>query len=331
MNAGVVALARRVESLPETGEPLQSVEGNLLVLVLTRGLPASGKTMWARWWVAQDLNHRARINRDDLRLLMHDGASYQWPQEQAVTHASHAAVKALLSAGISVVVDDMNLRARYVRTWREIAADHGATVQILDLDVDVEECVRRDNHRNFDGERSVGEQFIRETAAKFYRHGHLVPDENQDVEVVSSDPGLYVPPEFGTATIVVDVDGTLALVNGRGHYDYDKVSTDLPNKPVVRLVQMLARSHRVVYVSGRPDSCYVDTYNWLAEHVSVSGELLMRADGDNRNDAVIKREIFDTSIRPYYDVRFVIDDRNRVVRMWRSLGLTVLQVADGAF
>ena len=32
-----------------------------------------------------------------------------------------------------------------------------------------------------------------------------------------------------------------------------------------------------------------------------------------------------------YNVKFVLDDRNRVVEMWRSLGLTCLQVADGDF
>jgi hypothetical protein len=176
----------------------------------------------------------------------------------------------------------------------------------------------------------IGEDFIREMAKKFYRAGHLVGIADEDL-VSSIEPELYVPPEYGVVSIVVDVDGTLALVNGRGHYDYDKVSTDLPNEPVVRLVQMLATSHKVVYVSGRPDSCYVDTYNWISEHVGVAGPLLMRADGDERSDAVVKREIFDTSIRNYYRVRYVLDDRNRVVRMWRSLGLPVLQVADGPF
>jgi predicted kinase len=320
--SGVEALAQRVESLSETGKPY-------LALVATRGLPASGKTTWARTWVDEDRNHRARVNRDDLRVLLHGGASYQWPQEQAVTHASHASVRALLEAGISVVVDDMNLRRRYLRNWAEIAASHGAEFLTVDFDVDVEECVRRDAIR-WEQDRSVGADFIREMARKFYRAGHLAEADREDL-VSSIEPERYVPPEFGPASIVVDVDGTLALVDGRGYYDYDKVSTDQPNQPVVRLVRMLAASHRVVYVSGRPDSCYADTYNWIGEHVGVAGQLLMRADGDERNDAVVKREIFDASIRNFFDVRYVFDDRNRVVRMWRSLGLTVLQVADGPF
>ncbi len=32
-----------------------------------------------------------------------------------------------------------------------------------------------------------------------------------------------------------------------------------------------------------------------------------------------------------YTIKFVLDDRNQVVEFWRSLGLTVLQVAEGDF
>ena len=37
---------------------------------------------------------------------------------------------------------------------------------------------------------------------------------------------------------------------------------------------------------------------------------------------------FDSS---QYDVEFVLDDRDRVVKMWRDRGLKVLQVAEGDF
>ena len=46
---------------------------------------------------------------------------------------------------------------------------------------------------------------------------------------------------------------------------------------------------------------------------------------------VLKREIWETKIRDRFDVAGVIDDRARVVAMWRSLGLTCLAVAEGNF
>lgn len=38
-------------------------------LIITRDLPASGKTTWARSWVAEDPIHRTRVNRDDIRAM----------------------------------------------------------------------------------------------------------------------------------------------------------------------------------------------------------------------------------------------------------------------
>jgi hypothetical protein len=53
--------------------------------------------------------------------------------------------------------------------------------------------------------------------------------------------------------------------------------------------------------------------------------------GDMRNDSIVKEEIYEEHIKPRFNVRFVLDDRDRVVKMWRENGLKVLQVAEGDF
>ncbi len=58
---------------------------------------------------------------------------------------------------------------------------------------------------------------------------------------------------------------------------------------------------------------------------------LMREAGNTENDAIIKRRMFDEHIRANYNVLGVFDDRDRVVEMWRSLGLTCFQVDKGNF
>ncbi len=75
-----------------------------------------------------------------------------------------------------------------------------------------------------------------------------------------------------------------------------------------------------------------ETEAWLALHVGVPYEaLFMRQLGDSRRDAVVKGEIFETEIRDRWRIVGVFDDRQHVVRMWRELGLTVFQVAEGDF
>jgi hypothetical protein len=71
----------------------------------------------------------------------------------------------------------------------------------------------------------------------------------------------------------------------------------------------------------------------LKDYVFFDGgfRLVMRKHEDNRPDNVVKLEIFNQLYRDEFNVKLVLDDRDQVVRMWRSLGLTCLQVAEGNF
>lgn len=138
-----------------------------------------------------------------------------------------------------------------------------------------------------------------------------------------------------TRAFIVDLDGTLTINGGRDPFDWSRVKHDEPNPDVIAVVRALRDTGLTpLYVSGRSDVCRVDTLEWVRKHVSAitpSYHLFMRVDGDRRPDQIIKREIYEAQIEPQYSVRLVLDDRNKVVAMWRSLGLTCLQVADAPF
>jgi hypothetical protein len=133
--------------------------------------------------------------------------------------------------------------------------------------------------------------------------------------------------------VIVDVDGTLALITDRSPYSHQGVLKDKPNAPVIEVARALAaRGHTLVIVSGRSELASEDTELWLTRHLGVPYEgPFMRADRDDRKDATLKREIYREHIEPNFEVLCVLDDRDQVVSMWRSLGLTCLQVAPGAF
>jgi hypothetical protein len=133
--------------------------------------------------------------------------------------------------------------------------------------------------------------------------------------------------------IIVDLDGTLAIHQDRSPFDWGLVHTDLPNTPVVSVVRaMAAAGYSIVYCSGRDSVCREATETWINEHVGVDGPLYMRARGDNRKDAVVKKELYENHIEPTYRIAFVLDDRDQVVELWRNeLGLTCFQVAPGSF
>ena len=124
-------------------------------LLITRGLPASGKTTFARKLQPRVL----RVNRDDLRLMLHGRRLFTETAEGQVTHIQRMSVEALLAQRADVIVDDTNLRASTVREWAVLAARFGASFEVHDLtDVPLEECLRRDAARPADvrvGERTI--------------------------------------------------------------------------------------------------------------------------------------------------------------------------------
>lgn len=132
--------------------------------------------------------------------------------------------------------------------------------------------------------------------------------------------------------VLVDLDGTLALRQGRSPFDWDKVETDVANMPVIVVVQALADAgFAIVVVSGRDAVCRDDSAQWLRNNLQRPFTLHMRVSGDNRRDEVVKREMWETQIEEKHVVTLAFDDRDRCVKLWRSLGIPTFQVAEGDF
>lgn len=134
--------------------------------------------------------------------------------------------------------------------------------------------------------------------------------------------------------IIVDIDGTLAKMNGRGPFDWVRVGEDKVNEPVRLLVDLYHSSGRgeVIIFSGRDGCCFPETVEWLLNNRIPYTKFYMRPEGNNEKDSVIKRRLYDEFIKDKYEIEFVLDDRDQVVNMWRKdLGLTCLQVDYGNF
>jgi hypothetical protein len=143
----------------------------------------------------------------------------------------------------------------------------------------------------------------------------------------------YTPPAGASIAYLFDLDGTLCTRGDRDPYDETKVLCDTVNESVRRVLWALANTgNTMVAMSGRSEKCRDDTEAWLRQHYKLRYHaLFMRPSGDVRPDWRIKYELFNKHIRDRYHVAGVFDDRNQVVGMWRAIGLTVFQVADGPF
>lgn len=282
-------------------------------IILTRGLPGSGKSSWSREQIDNAPGKYTRVNKDDLRLMM-DNGRWSKSNESAVLAARDAIIRIGLGNGRHVIVDDTNAHPKHLEAMKQIAKDYN-NVRVLVQDfthVPLDTCIERDLKR----ERSVGESVIRKMYREFFAPKPPGPPAH--------DPNL---PDC----IIVDIDGTAALMNGRGPFEWHRVDTDIPNESVRSVVGALVSKFLIVFVSGRDECCRGKTEDWLFGNYGFRKPLFMRPAGDTRDDRIVKREIYDREIKGRYNVIAVLDDRNRVVRQWREMGLSCFQVADGDF
>ena len=140
--------------------------------------------------------------------------------------------------------------------------------------------------------------------------------------------------------VIFDIDGTLADVSERIHHLRKKpknwkaffggMAQDKAIHSMVRLCNVLhAAGIEIILCSGRSEEHRDETMKWLAEQGVNYHDLLLRKDHDRRSDTLVKREMLAAIDKS--KVLFVVEDRSRVVEMWRSEGLVCLQCAPGEF
>ncbi|WP_351233442.1 AAA family ATPase [Streptomyces sp. NPDC002133] len=302
-----------------------------VVHVMT-GLPASGKTTAARGLQAESEGRMRRVNLDDLRSMLdipapERGRSHA--HEQTVLAIQDAAVRAAVDDGFDVVVDNTHLTPHIPKRLKAAVAGQAAFVVHDFTDVPLDECIRRDAERD----RAVGEEIIRILAdkhEKVRRGGWQLTDawlnDEPSVKPYVADPALPV-------AVMCDIDGTLAIRGDRGPYDFTRCDEDLLNVSVRGALGSFRRADGdvIVLLSGRGEEHREMTQAWLARHEVPYDELWMRAAGDGRRDDVVKAELFDRHVRHRYAVRVSLDDRDRVVAVWRRMGLPTWQVNYGNF
>lgn len=282
------------------------------ILYMTVGLPASGKSSTAYKMVEESNGSIVEVTKDALRKLPDAPEAFGKRERWVVSQRDKKVVNAL-SSGKSIIVHDTNFNPLHKERLQRLAFENGADFEVLDFtDVAVTECIRRDALRA----DPVGETVIWEMWQKY----------------------LYVSPtsqvsENLPSAVIVDIDGTLARMTSRRPFDWHKVHEDLPVSHIVDLVKDLhSAGTTILYVSGRDSSCMELTQKWLQDHVSVPGPLFMRPTNDSRKDSVVKEELYIKHIKDRYNIRFVLDDRDQVVHMWRTIvRVPVLQVDYGKF
>ena len=278
------------------------------MIIMARGLPASGKSTWAKEQVLAGGGFVKRVNKDELRAMV-DASKHSDAREEEIVGIRDMLVERWVRQGKTVIVDDTNLHPSHETRLRELAEQLGVEFRIQDFThVPFGVCIQRNRER----ERQVPEPWMFREWEKYIKP---IQDEASQIH----------------PAIICDLDGTLALLNGRSPYDASTCENDELNTLVRDIWKAFPKDQYMkILVSGRSDKHREQTERWLTKNWISYHALYMRKDGDSRADEIIKREIYDNKIRGIYHVHAVIDDRPKVIRMWQfDLGLPVINVGYG--
>lgn len=283
--------------------------------ILTVGISNSGKSTWSEQFVKENPSW-VNINRDDVRFELFTEGKRDWTKykftkgnENKVTEVCNDRILAAHDEYRSIIVSDTNLNPKTRQRLVDMLEDLGYEVSFRVFHVTFEEACKRNNQR----EGGVSQTVLYtqyQNYLKFIERKTYTPDTNL------------------SKCVLVDLDGTLAKVNGRGFFDWHLVSTDLPNQHVVDLVKGISDDTYIVCMSGRDEVCREDTEAWLLQHGILFDELFMRKQGDMRKDTIVKEELFWNNVADNYNVQYAIDDRPSVVRLWLELQVPVLTVGN---
>lgn len=310
-------------------------------IILTRGIQGSGKSTWAKQWVAEAPDYRIRINFDDLRNMMGPYNLPDWTKREKVIKAMFRTF--LLDAmerQYDIVVDNMNLSDKAVQTIIDIINKHNNdtdeeyhySYEFKDFFIDVNVCITRDKMRP----NPIGEKVIRQTWRTYRSKILQIVNKKEVKSWIPKDENL---PDC----IIADMDSTICFnISGRPYFGkeaHTQMLDDVPNPGVIHIIKSFLRNKKgndkVFIITGREETPEIKSATWeyveyfVADHPDI--EILFRPVGDYRSGDDMKLKLLNDHIIGKYNILYAIDDSKKVVNAYRDRGILTLQPVDGQF
>lgn len=311
-----------------------------LKALVTIGVPASGKTTFAKKWEDEDPDNRWVVELDEIRKEYSpdkDLNRYSFKNEEKVADEFYKSISFAWSCDKDICISNTNVNGKYLDVLLSFLDDLDFEVTFKVFHKSFRDLVRDDKKRN----KMVGSEVIYKMLLNFNKlrqtHPHVFEQDNhwleKDFPIIKKVENKYPVSENKPCVAIIDIDGTLADMGKRNPYDYEAAINDTARKDVALLVNALHKEHTVVFVSGRSEDARVVTEEWLHglyrdrvldfDPVEES-HILMRCSGDTRQDWIVKYEIYRDIVSQMGELKVVVDDRPQVIRMWEMLGVDTI-------
>ena len=298
------------------------------IIKLLVGIPASGKSTWKKKFL---LNNRGWVSvcRDEYRLMLDGSQIMDFKGEKLVTELVNNAIALAVKSKYNVLIDQTNVNLKYLNEMVAFC-ENIADVEFQIFDITEKVAIERDANRD----AKVGAEVIK----KMYKNYINLFNSNFDFSTRKRKPHIATNIKWKRDgnkpnAIIFDIDGTLAHAQGkRGMFDWNRVNLDVVDEKVRETLKAYKKAgYTIIVVTGRDGLSKDMTAQWLRDNKIEFDVLHTKPENDFRKDYITKTEIYNSQIKPFYNVLAAYDDRKQAVNMWRGLGIKCYQVEDGDF
>lgn len=130
-------------------------------LLILQGIPASGKSFFAKQWAEESPKTRVIVNRDSIRR----GLGVYWvpSREALVSEIEMSMVEIALMNDYDVCLDSTNLNPTFLQRWEDLNPYIEFEIEYKQFEISLEEALERDKNREF----SVGEEVVKSFYNKY--------------------------------------------------------------------------------------------------------------------------------------------------------------------
>lgn len=150
-------------------------------IIICQGLPASGKSTWAKQWVSEAPEERVRFNRDDVRNML--GKYWVPSRENLINSIYDSFMNEAMMFGYDIVIDNMNLNKKTISEIENYVIEFNNWISLSPLnihydieyktffDTPLDTLIERDSKRD----NPIGEKVIRDLYNKYKTSYKLCP------------------------------------------------------------------------------------------------------------------------------------------------------------
>lgn len=148
-----------------------------------------------------------------------------------------------------------------------------------------------------------------------------------------------MPEDTRPKAVVFDIDGTLSDYRHRAHHitppkrDWPGFFAEMEDDGLIEecfqmVLEAQKAGYKVIILTGRPDTYLQKTLRWLEKHAVLHDAVFLRPADDWRPGAILKAEIYEKHIAPFYNVIKAVDDNPKIIAMWQALGIPTVFIGS---